>query len=230
MTAQTPESSDRGERHQGPSLLGVALAFVALFIGSLIVTAAMTGGAHFPSPFEPFMTTRAFFSDHMAAVRVGAFLQFGAAMPLAIFTATSVNRLRFLGVQSAAGPSIALLGGVLASTMTALSGLSQWILGQPGSTASDGVLRAFHLLSFATGGPGYVVPFGVLVAGVSLSGGLTRHLRRWIMWFGLLVAAIAELSALTLVTPTAAVLLPAARFLGFIWLIAVGATLARRRR
>lgn len=222
MSTSQAETDLQGVRHRGPSLLAVAIVFVSLFVASLVTVAAMTGGGHFPSPFEPAATT--FFSDHADAVRVSAFLQFGAAVPLAIFTATATSRLRFLGIE-VAGHTIALIGGTLAATMAAVSALLQWVLAQPGVASSEGVLRAFHLLSFATGGPGFVVPFGLLVAGVSVSGALARKLPRWVMWFGLLIAAIAELSSLTIATPLAAYLLPAARFPGLVWLIVVGAKL-----
>jgi hypothetical protein len=210
--------------HRGPSLLAVAIVFVVLFLGSLAATAAITGGGHFPSPFAPAPLASAFFAEHADAVRLSAFLQFGAAIPLAIFTAAATSRLRFLGVR-AAGPSIALVGGTLASAMGALSALSQWILAQPGIAESQ---RVVHLFSFASGGPGFVVPFGILVAGVAVSGGLPGHLPRWVMWLGLVVAALSELSSLTIALPSAAYLLPLARFTGFVWLIAAGATLARR--
>ena len=219
----TAQDTDlRQARHRGPPLLAVAIAFVSLFVASLATMAAMTGGAHFPSPFEPGRTT--FFSDHANAVRVSAFLQFGAAVPLAIFTATATSRLRFLGIE-VAGQTIALIGGTLAASMSSISALLQWVLSQPGVADSDGALRGFHCLSFATGGPGFVVSFGLLVAGVSASGGLARKLPRWVMWFGLLVAAIAELSSLAVVIPAAAYLLPAARFPGLVWLIVVAAKL-----
>jgi hypothetical protein len=39
-----------------------------------------------------------------------AFLEFGAAIPLGIFTATMVSRLQFLGVR-AAGAQIGFFGG-----------------------------------------------------------------------------------------------------------------------
>jgi len=228
-SAPETESSGAGPRHRGPSLLFLAVVFTSLFFGSLAATAAMTGGARFPSPFEPSMGATIFFSDHADAVRVAAFFQFGAAVPLAIFAATAASRLRFLGVQ-AAGTMIALVGGALASGMAALSALFQWVLAQPGIAASEAVMHAFHLLSFATGGPGVVVPFGFLVAGVSLTAGLSRNLPRWLMWFGLVLAAVAEFSSLSLVTPFAMYLLPLARFPGFVWLIAVGATLPATKR
>jgi hypothetical protein len=222
MSAAQADTDVRELRHRGPPLLLVASVFVSLFVGSLVATAAMTGGGHFPSPFEPGAT--AFFSDHADAVRVSAFLQFGAAVPLSVFTATATSRLRFLGIE-VAGQTIALIGGTLAAAMGAFSALLQWVMAQPGIEGTPGALRALHLLSFATGGPGFIAPFGLLVAGVSVSGALARKLPRWVMWFGLVIAAVAELSSLTILTPVAAYLLPVARFPGLIWLIVVGATL-----
>lgn len=228
MTTLAGESLATGKSHRGPSLVAVATAFVALFVASLVSTAALTGGRHFPSPFEPASAAAAFFAEHADAVRLAAFLQFGGAVPLAVFAATAASRLRFLGVQ-AAGPSIALVGGTLASAMAALSALLQWVLAQPGIATAEGVMRAIQLAAFATGGPGHVAFFGILVAGVAVSGGLPRHLPRWVMWFGLVVAAVAELSSLAIAVPAAVYLVPLARFTGLIWLVVAGATLAKGR-
>jgi hypothetical protein len=93
--------TERGQRHRGPSLLALALVFAGLFIGSLVVVAAMTHGGHFPSPFEPIAATNAFFAENRDALQLGAFLQFGASVPLAIFAATASSRLRFLGIEAA---------------------------------------------------------------------------------------------------------------------------------
>jgi hypothetical protein len=225
MSSTTGTETERELRHRGPSLLGVAIVFVALFVGSLVVVAAMTGGGHFPSPLEPAPAAGAFFAEHRSAVQLGAFLQLGASVPLAIYAATASSRLRFLGIE-AAGTLIALVGGTLASGMAALSALAQWALAQP-DVGSD--VRGLHLLAFAAGGPGYVVAFGLLVAGVAVTGGLARKLPRWLMWAGLVIAAVAELSSLAVAIAQAMVLLPIARFTGFVWLIAVGATLPSTR-
>jgi hypothetical protein len=221
----TRADTERGQRHRGPSLLLLALVFAGLFIGSLVVVAAMTHGRHFPSPFEPSAVTNAFFAENADAVRFGAFLQFGASVPLAIFAATASSRLRFLGVE-AAGTLIALVGGTLASAMGAFSALAQWSLVQPdvGTEA-----RALHLLAFSTGGPGYVVPFGLLIAGVAVTGGLSRKLPRWVMWAGIFVASVAELSSFSIAFSPANYLLPLARFTGVVWLIVVGAMLPSTR-
>jgi hypothetical protein len=225
MGSVSSTEPERPVRHRGPSLLALAIVFVALFVTGLVVVAAMTHGAHFPSPFQPTADAEAFFADHPEAVRLGAFFQFGAAVPLAIFAATVSSRLRFLGIE-AAGASIASAGGTLASGMAALSALAQWALAQPNV---GGGVRALHLLAFASGGPGYVVPFGLLIAGVAVTGGLARKLPRWVMWFGLAVAAVAELSSLSIALAPAMVLLPVARFAGFVWMIVAGATLTATR-
>jgi hypothetical protein len=86
-----------GELHRGPLLVLVGTVFVLLFAASLATGTAMAGGEHFPSPFQPSDRSVAYFAVHPAAVRGGAFLQFGAAIPVGIFTATAVSRLRFHG-------------------------------------------------------------------------------------------------------------------------------------
>ena len=70
---------------------------------------------------------------------------------------------------------------------------------------------------------------GLLVAGISVSGGLAHQLPRWLMWFGIAIAAVAEASTLTIVTPAAAYLLPVARIPTFAWMLCIGVLLPRSR-
>jgi hypothetical protein len=74
-----------------------------------------------------------------------------------------------------------------------------------------------------------VAAFGILVAGISATAGLQGFAPRWLMAFGLGIAAVAELSTLVLVVSPAAILLPIARFSGFVWMICMGALLPRAR-
>src|SRR5262245_2634786 len=211
-------------RHAAPPLAIPGVVFLALFVGSLVLGAMLTGGTPPPIPFGATDASLRFFVDHATAVRVAAFLQFGAAVPLAIFTATVVSRLHFLRVH-AAGVTIALAGGLAASTFLALSGLIEWVLSSPGVAEITANARVLQLLVFATGGPGHVVSLGLLMAGVSLAGGLTRRLPRWVMWFGIVLAMFAELSSLTLLTEYASLFIPLARFPAFIWILCVAFTL-----
>ncbi len=214
-------------RHAGPPLMLPGALFMALFVGSLVAAAMMAGGAPYPRPFGDAGAAR-YFAEHALATRVTAFLQFGAAIPLGLFTATLVSRLRFLGIE-AAGVTIALFGGLAASFFLATSALVQWVLAAPGVAEVTTDARILQLFAFATGGPGHVVPLGLLLAGGSLTGGLTRKIPRWLMWFGIVVAVFAELSALSLVLESAAFLLPLARFPAFIWIIGIAATLPSQR-
>jgi hypothetical protein len=214
-------------KHPSPPLLLLGAIHLALFIAGLAVSAALAGGAVFPSPFDP-ERAREYFLAHAGAVRVGSFFVFGSGVPLGLFAATATSRLAFLGVR-VAGVNIAFLGGVGASLMLLLSGLCMWGLGQPGTAALPEAARLLHLLAFAAGGPGFAVTFGLLVLGVSLAGGLTRRLPRWLMWLGVAIGVVAELSSASLLWNTAAFLLPLARFPGLIWLISVGVCLPAAR-
>jgi hypothetical protein len=215
-------------RHAGPPLVVPASVFTGLFVGSLVVGALLTGGTPPPIPFEPTDMSLRYFVDHATAVRIAAFLQFGAAIPLGLFTATVVSRFQFLGVN-VAGVTIALFGGLAASFFLAASALMLWVLGSPGVAELASNARVLQLLTFALGGPGHVVPLGLLLAGISIAGGVTRKLPRWVMWFGVVLAVLAELSTLTLIIDSAAVLLPLARFPAFIWMLCVAFTLPSRR-
>lgn len=215
-------------RHRGPNLGALSVVYSVLFLASLVVTAVMTKGSHFPSPFLAPDVAQTFFARYAEAVGVAAFLQFGAAVPLGIFTATVVSRLQFLGVN-VAGVFITLLGGFAASLLSAVSALLQWVLAQPGITSEPIATRILHLFSFATGGVGFVVPFGLLAAGVSTIAWFTRILPRWLVWLGLVIAVVAELSSLSLIFTPVACLLPVARFSGLIWIIATGFLLPRSR-
>jgi hypothetical protein len=57
--------------------------------------------------------------------------------------------------------------------------------------------------------------------------GIVASIPRWLVVFGLALAVIGELSALSLVLPQALFLIPLTRFPGFVWLIAAGFALPK---
>jgi hypothetical protein len=97
----------------------------------------------------------------------------------------------------------------------------------PGIAQDTPVLRALYYLVFAIGGVGFSVPMGILVAGLSVPAAIMKLLPKWLVVFGLVLAVIGELSALSLVVPQALLLIPLTRFPGFIWLIAAGFALPK---
>src|SRR5262249_16870657 len=176
---------------------------------------------HFPGPWESADTITAYFRDHPHDVLMCAFLQFGSAIPLGLFTAATVSRLRFLGVR-AAGPFLALFGGLFAAFDLALSALVLWVMAYPGIAQDASVIRVLYYVVFAVGGVGYSVPLGLLIAGVSISAGIPKLLPRWIAGLGVLLAVFGELSWFSLVLPKLLFFIPLTRFPGFVWMIAAG--------
>jgi len=213
----------RSPARGGPPLALVAGVFAALFVASLVATTVVAGGT-FPSPSDDATGIQAYFVGERDAVRVGAVLQFAAAVPLAVLAAAVHARLHQLGIR-VAGATIALAGGLLASAFASLSALLQWTLSRPAVTDQPAVVRALHDVAFLTGGPAHVVALGLLLAGIAVPALIVGILPRWLAVIGLLLAVAAELSTLALVTPGFAVLLPLARFGAMAWLVAAGALL-----
>ena len=226
-TTQAPPRPVHRQFPGGPPLAGLAVTATVLFLAGLIASTAMAGTA-FPSPFDSGASIQAYFRGHQDAAKVSGFFQFAAAVPVAIYAATASSRLRTLGIR-APGATIALAGGALAAAFMSISGLVTWTLAQPAVLASPALVRALHDLAFATGGPGSVVPFGLLIAGLAVPAAFGALLPRWLAGTGLIIALAAEFSALSLLIDGAAYLLPAARFAGLAWLIIAGALLPRTR-
>src|SRR6185295_1409003 len=86
--------------HRSPSLFVLGIVFTILFLASVAVYARTTNSADW--------------------ARFGAFLQFGASIPLGLFTATIVSRLQFHRIN-VAGVQIAFFGGLAASIFLAIS-------------------------------------------------------------------------------------------------------------
>jgi hypothetical protein len=220
MTGPSHQATQR-IRHAGPPLGPVATIFVLLFLAGLYPVTIFGGQPFFPGPWESAEVIARFFQARPTAVLLCAALHFGAAIPLGIFTASVVSRLQFLGVR-AAGAWVALFGGfATAFTMLASSSVL-WVLAQPGIAQDRTLVHAFYWLDQAFGGTGFSVPFGLLIAGISIPAGFLKLLPKWIVVAGLVLAICGELSWFNLMTPKALFLVPLTRFPGFAWLIAAG--------
>lgn len=215
--------------HKGPPLSILAIVYVLLFVAAQVANVMMTSGPQNLNPYNPIDQTQAYFTQYAFGISVFAFFLFATMIPLGLFTATVVSRLRFLGIN-AAGAHIALFGGVAAAIFLGISGISTWSLSQPGVATDIGAMRVAQLLSFASGGFGHVAAIGLFMAGVSIPCLFTKLIPKWISWLGLIVAAICELSVLSMIFPQLSLLLPLGRFPSLIWLIAVGFTLPKYRR
>jgi len=209
-------------RQGGPPPLVPALAYGAL----LIAAVALLAGA--PHPGTPAASALAWDRAHTGVLHAAALVVFGAAVPLAIWTATVYRRLRTLGV-TAPGAVIGLSGGLLASASLALSGLVIWTLAEAAPSVSPALAQVLTDLSFAAGAAGFVVPLALLLAGVAVPSLILRLTPSWLAWTGLVLAAVGAVSTFTLVTPALDATLPIARFGGLAWIIAVSLLLPANR-
>ena len=154
-------------RHHGPHLGALAIVYTVLFNAGLYPVTALASKPYWPGPWEPAEVIVPYFQTHAGPVLTCLFLQFGATIALGIFTASVVSRLHFLGVRSA-GPWIALFGGFLTVFNGLAASLAVWTMIHPSVVQTPSVLLALYYLSYAFGGPGFSVPMGLFMAGVSI--------------------------------------------------------------
>jgi hypothetical protein len=215
----------QSHRQSGAPLLPPVISYALLTIAGLVIPPAVAGVAAYNSDADALE----FFRHHAGAAHASAFFTLGAAIPLAIATAVATTRMRTLGYD-VPGRIIAQIGGTIASAMLALAGVGTLALTQGHVADSPAVVRAFVALTFAAGGPAFVVFSGLLVAGLAISGLLTRVLSRPIAWAGVAVAVISELASLSAGFDALDPLLPIGRFGALAWLVVLAAVLPANRR
>jgi hypothetical protein len=180
--------------------------------------------AAFRFPHDSSEKAVAYLAQNGWAIQWGSFCELASAIPLGIFFAATVSRLRFLGVRTA-GESIALLGGIGVTVMLVLSALGSWSLTRPGIAETIGAVPPLQAISFAGGGPGFAVLLGLFIAGVSIPAGLYKLIPRWLMGFGIVVAIACELASFTLLNFKAGYFIPVGRFGSIAWMIGLSLTL-----
>jgi hypothetical protein len=215
--------------HKGPHPGVLALLYAVLFCVGLYPVTVLYKQPYWPGPWEPASVIVPYFQTYGARVLFCLVLQLGGMICLGIFVATVVSRLQFLGAR-AAGIYIALLGGFLVVADAITGTMTMWAMLRPGVIEHPQLVLALYYLAYGLGGPGFSVPMGLLMAGVSVTAAFMKLLPRWLIVFGLVLAVAGELSWLHLAYPALLFLIPLVRFPGFIWLIAVGFLLPRARQ
>jgi len=216
----TPAASSSGGMGgpDGPPLLLPAAAFAVLTI------AATATGVGVPQPGAAPAVIAAYVAGHSGLLDVQATLLFASAVPLAIWAAVAFRRLRRLGV-TAPGPLIGYAAGLLAAASLTASAVTTWTLAHAGRDPA--VADALRTLAFAAGAAGFVVPLGLLLAGIAVPTLLRRLAPSPLGWAGLVIAVTGLLATLTLLTPALDPLLAIGRFGGLLWIIAASLTLHR---
>jgi hypothetical protein len=213
---------------RGPHAGITALVFVFLFCGG-VAALSMHGAPFFPGPAAPVADISNFFAVRADAALLCAFLQLGSAIPFGIFVATIVSQLEFLGVR-AAGTKLALFGGFSSALAALLASSLLWAMAVPTVSQDSAVLEAFYRFSFAAGGLGFCMLFGIFIAGVAVSAGLTRVIPRWLMFAGVAIAFCGELSWFQMLSAKFLPFIPLSRFAGYLWSIVIGFYLPRTKQ
>ncbi len=222
-------NEEHARKQRGPHPGILATISLALTVAGIAVAGAMSGGDALASPYTHDIVGR--ISGNHDAFQALAFFQFGAAVPLGILTATLYARQLTFGIR-VPGPVIALVGGIVATTSLLLAAFVTFVESRPEVTGDAALTHALAFLAFVSGGPGYAVGIGLLVAGVAVPALIIGLVPRPLAALGLLIAVLAELSWFGLLAQPMQYLVPVARFGGGLWLVVVGFLLpvARPRR
>ena len=214
--------------HRGPHAGMLALLYTLLFWIGLYPVTALYKLPYWPGPWESASVIVNYFQNYSSRVLFCLVFQLGAFICFGLFTATVISRLRFLGAK-AAGTNIALLGGTLVVADAFVGAMVLWTMLHPGVIDHPPTALALYYLAYGLGGPGFSVPMGLFLAGLSVTSGFMKLLPKWMVIFGLLLAVTGEVSLLHLVFPKLIFLVPLTRFPGFLWLIAAGFMLPKQR-
>ncbi|WP_433801626.1 DUF4386 domain-containing protein [Actinomycetospora sp. CA-084318] len=209
-------------RRGGPPLLAPALAWAALTIVAAVLHPGTRPGA------DP-AGTLALLRDHPVSAQLSALALLASAAPFAVWVATAHHRLHRLGLR-VAGPTLGLAGGLLAAAALVMSGAAQWAAVAAAVPGGEAAVAGLNGLSFALGGPAFVVMVGLLLAGCSVPTLLAGLVPRGLAWAGLVLAAVAVVAVVGMAVPPLQYLLPVVRFGGLVWLVWFSAVLPVSRR
>ena len=208
-------------RRQGPPLPLPALAWAGLTVAGAVLHPGTRPG-------DGAATTLATLQAAPAVGPLSAMLLVASAIPLAVWAATAHQRLHTLGVR-VAGPTIGLVGAVVAAVALAVSGLAAWTASGVAGLDDAPLAHALTLLAFGAGGPVFALGFGLLIAGVAVPALILRLVPRALAVAGLVVAGVGAVAVLVLVVPGLAPVLPVVRFGGLLWLVVTSFVLPKSR-
>jgi hypothetical protein len=198
--------------------------------GTGIVFSMILPPEPYPSPFGPPLGPQTdiarFFIEARPQVELMSFMYSVAALFLICFVADVAGRIWVPDRAASHWALLAMAGGALAAGFWLLTAMLLWVLARPWTPEQPNLLRAFHDLTYLTGGPAHVLTLGLFAAAGAL------RLPRWegpvgaLRWAGLAGAAVSLASVVALLFDPATLLLPVGRGLVLIWVAGVSIWLA----
>jgi hypothetical protein len=200
-------------------------AAVALFALGLLF-ADVIASPSYPAIDASGVAARSWFADNAADARWLGFWHGLAALALIVFVSRLHGHTR--GPRRPIVRTTGLAGGFIAASFLLLSAFL-YVLGADPIVKNPSVFRAVLLLSWLCGGPGVLVPLGVMIA--STTG--DRDLPRWLRRAGLFAAVlgVASLSVVLVAPSDTSVLfgvLLAAAITGLAWMLTASIVLGLR--
>ncbi|MFF2507624.1 hypothetical protein ACFVTY_30230 [Streptomyces sp. NPDC058067] len=227
MTTAATLTRTRTQRRDPGALAGVL--YVLFFVASLVVAGAL-GPSGTVTPYSSDAEVQAYRLKDPATLedlfRTLGLLQGLSALALLAFVPCLTAFAGRYGSDARAGMVRAL--ATAAGTLLLLSASTSWVLAQISPRAELSTYRAVSDLSFITGAGPAVATLGVAVFLVAATGRGSRSLPAWLAWSGMVIGAASVLSMSSLVAEGGSVFIPAGRFLGFLWFVALSVLLWRR--
>jgi hypothetical protein len=224
MTDLLPARAPIAAARRDPLLLAGPVS-VAVFLVQLVLTYTIAYSGPPPTARVSTSALPQFVADHSSA-SINALGQALSALALVLFVGALSRAFRH------AAPHLLAAGALAAGTLL-LAAVAVDALTWPSLNHQPQVASALFNLSYLIGGSAHVTALGLLVAVAALAGRRSGLLPRWLATYGLVVGAVGVLSVLNLGVPllpdtVIAYLIPAGRFLGFVFIVASALILYRR--
>lgn len=199
--------------------------FVALFIWGLILGGVLSS-APFPMPGASPSELKRYYDENQTSVLAGGSLQILSSLALLVFALRVASFVRRTAGERGALPALTSGGGVLAAVLLLASALLGLVLALAAERLGLDSVGALRQINFLTGGTLHVASLGLFVGSASVAARRAKALPRWIPWLGILAAALAIPSLVSLAWFPATYLVPLGRLLSFVWCVAAGIVLA----
>lgn len=204
------------------TLLTFTTLHFLFFLASLVAIPILAPGSKIPNPFGNDADVKSFLLRASSAIRVSDFLQLASALCLAAASALLAKILPDQGDREASRWLI-LSGGSGAAILLALSALFSWAMVAPRAPDPGPALHTLQFLPFLFGGPGWAGFFAIFLVGIAA--GTREALPRWLRRTGYFLGFVSAAATAVLLSIIFSPCLPIARFLGFLWLIAISVCL-----
>jgi hypothetical protein len=203
--------------------------FAAFFIAGDVLGSGLTS-ATLPLPGAPAAEVARYYADSQTAELVRGVFHILSAASLFVFAGCVFSFVRRTRRDVGALPGVTIAGGFLAAAFLLASGLLTLALVPVATGGNLALVDTLRTWDFLSGGTLHVAALGLFIGAASLAAREARSLPGWVVWLGIVAAALSILSLASLVLFPATILIPLGRLFDGVWSIGVGIVLALGRQ